>query len=136
MKTLLYIYFLYSSLVHADPLAVDCIDGKIRYTENKKQVIINSHYCFNTELRAISSTNRCQNGCMSESLSPLILKHSELNSEIDSPPFKICRKAQGIPQQIEYWANKKWIATSRCLFSDGSFQDIDHLISSRVRYAD
>lgn len=115
---------------------IDCIDGKIRYTENKKQVVINDRYCFDTVLKTITSTKKCQSGCLVDSLTPVKVKHSELSSEVDSPLFKICRIALGVPQQIEYWANNKWVATSRCLYSDGSYQDIDRLISSRVKYED
>ncbi len=115
---------------------IDCVDGKIKTIENKKEVIVYERYCFDTVLKSISSTKKCPDGCLVDNLNPLVLKHSELKSITESPLFIICRKAQGVPQQIDYWANHRWISTSRCLFSDGTYQDINRLISSRVKYED
>lgn len=135
-KVLLFILIFYSYQSSANEETVDCIDGKIRYVENKKEVIINDHYCFDSILKTITSTKKCPKHCTVDDLTPLKIKRSELTTERDSPLFKICRKANGVPQAIEYWANNKWIPTSRCLYNDGSYQNIDRLISSRVKYED
>ncbi len=136
MKYTLFIYLIFINLTLAGDEAIDCIDGKIRYTENKKVITITDRYCFDTVLKTITSTKKCPNRCLVDDLTPVKVKRSELQTEVDSPMFKICRKANGVPQVIEYWANKQWISTSRCLFSDGSYQDINRLISSRVKYED
>jgi hypothetical protein len=140
MKLLLIISLLiFTSVVfisHANDETIDCIDGKIKYFENKKVVIVKDRYCFDSILKTISSTKKCPKGCLVDNLEPIQVMHGELSSEIDSPMFIICRKAKGVPQIIEYWANNNWVATTRCLFTDGSYQDINRLISSRVRYED
>jgi hypothetical protein len=134
--SLLILFFSFSFATRSSDETIDCIDGKIRYIENKKQIVINDRYCFDSILKTISSTKKCPKNCLVDSLTPILVKHSELHSEVDSPLFKICRLADGAPQAIEYWTKKHWISTSRCLFSDGTYQDINRLVSSRVKYVD
>ena len=136
MKIFFTLLIFYTCLSYATDESINCIDGKIRYTENKKIIILLDRYCFDTVLKTISSTKKCPNGCIVDSANPIKIKHSELNIKSESPVFEICRKANGVPQIIEYWANRVWIPTTRCLFSDGSYQDIDRLILSRVTYED
>jgi hypothetical protein len=138
VKSFFIFFSILSSIVHAGTADenINCLDGKIRTFENNKEVIQNDRYCYDIILRSITSTKKCEAGCEVDSLKTQIIKRSELKTAVSSPQFKICEKFHGVPQEIEYWASHKWIKTSRCLYSDGSYQDIERLISSRVRYED
>ncbi len=114
-----------------------CIDGKIKYLERKKEIILNDRYCFDRLLRSILSVKKCDNNkeCLVNNPGPFLLKLKDINSERGSVGFKICDNLKGVPQFIEYWDGANWVHTSRCIFNDGSYEDIGAL-SLKVKYVD
>lgn len=107
-----------------------CIDGKIKILNGKKEGLIEDRYCFDELLRSISSTKRCPDDkeCFINLPGPHLLKGKEAKSSI-------CRSLNGTPQKIEFWDKAKWVKTSRCLFSDGSYIDNESL-KLKVKFID
>jgi hypothetical protein len=114
-----------------------CMEGKLKYLDGKKEILLNEGYCYDSLLRSISSYKKCPNNkeCTSNLPGPFSMKHKDVQAEQGSPGFKICEKLNGIPQFVEFWDKEAWIKTSRCIFNDGSFVDIASL-SLKVKYVD
>lgn len=114
-----------------------CIDGKIRYLQDKKEIIQQDRYCYDSLLHSISSLKKCadQKECLINMPGPYPMHLKEVQGEKGSVGFKICEKLKGTPQFIEFWDSEKWNKTSRCLFEDGSYMDIPAL-SLKVKYVD
>ena len=94
-----------------------CIDGKIKYLENKKEIVVHERYCYDSLLHSISSVKKCadQKECISNLPGPFPIKKSAATN--------LCEKLNGIPQFIQFWDGESWIKTSRCIFNDGSYAD-------------
>lgn len=133
--TILTISFL--STTYAGSAFSECIDGKIKYTHQNKEVISNESYCYDMDSQMLLSSNPCREDkvCQNKDLGSIGIKMSETASETGSLGFKICEKYHGTPQIIEYWAADKWYPTSRCIFSDGSFID-NATLAQKVNYLD
>ena len=114
-----------------------CIEGKIKYLDGTKEILLKEKYCYDSYLRSISSFKKCPDNkvCTINLPGPFLIKHSDIQSEKGSPGFKICQKLNGIPQFIEFWDKQSWVKSSRCIFNDGSFVDIASL-SLKVKYVD
>lgn len=98
-----------------------CIDGKIRYFDHAKEIVMQERYCYDSLLRSLSSTKKCLDNkeCLSNLPGPFLIKIKDKKI--------ICEKLNGIPQLIEFWDKESWIKTSRCIFNDGSYIDIPAL---------
>lgn len=114
-----------------------CIDGKIKYLHDKKEIIQQERYCYDSVLHSILSVKKCADHkeCLINMPGPFPMKLSEVQGEKGSVGFKICEKLKGVPQFIEFWDTEKWIKTSRCIFDDGFYIDIPAL-SLKVKYVD
>jgi hypothetical protein len=114
-----------------------CIEGKIKYLDGAKEIILKENYCFDSLLRTISSFKKCSNTkeCTSNLAGPFLVKVKDIEGKNGSPGFKICAKLNGIPQFLEFWDNENWIKSSRCIFNDGSFVDIGSL-TLKVKYVE
>lgn len=116
-------------------------DGKIKYLDGKKEVIINESYCYDSVLKSISSVRKCadkndiEKECLINMPGPFEMKLKDVQSEMGSIGFNICNKLNGTPQIIDYWDGSSWIKTSRCIFTDTSYMDISEL-SMKVKYVD
>lgn len=114
-----------------------CIDGKIKFLQDKKEIVQLERYCYDSLLHSISSLKKCadQKECLINMPGPFLMHLKEVQGEKGSVGFKICEKLKGTPQFIEFWDSEKWNKTSRCLFEDGSYMDIPAL-SLKVKYVD
>ena len=114
-----------------------CIDGKIKYLDRTKEIVLQERYCYDSLLRSISSVKKCPDNkeCTINLPGPFPLKLKDVQAEKGSPGFKVCEKLNGIPQFIEYWDGESWIKSSRCIFNDGSYMDIAAL-TLKVKYVD
>ena len=139
MKRVILYLFIFSSLSTTSFANenLGCIDGKIKYIDGKSEIITKESYCFNSSDKTLSSSIKCADDkeCQSENSNPILVKSSALKAKLGSPGFMICKSVEGIPQLIEYWDNKAWIPTARCLFKDKSFLDLGSL-SVKVKYVE
>lgn len=119
------------------PVFSECIDGKIKYIADKKEVIVNESYCYELSSKLFISSKACHGNkvCQSKNLGTIEIKMSEMTAATGPLGFKICEKFHGKPQQIEYLAQDKWTSVGRCLFSDGSFID-NATLAQKVNYVD
>ena len=148
------IFFLFSAIAgcaednHSDDKYIDrvmenkikspdqsgCIDGEIKIQGAPSEPKMVSHYCFDSILKSLTSTQKCfdksslQIECLNNSAGPFKLVLKDLKKESGPLAFSVCKKLNGTPQNIEYWNTKKWIKTERCLYSDGSYLDLNSLI--------
>lgn len=92
-----------------------CIDGKIKFGKAES----NERYCFDDVLKTIVSAKKCPGNleCITNLEGPFKLKAKTKETA--------CLEMKGDVQVIEYWNKEKWIKTSRCLFSDGSYSDLN-----------
>ena len=130
----LFIFFISTVACLADD-NLGCIDGKIKYIDGKTEIITKESYCFNSADNTFSSSNKCADDkeCQSTNTDPILIKASALKTKLGSPGFIICKFVDGVPQLMEYWNNKAWIPSARCLFKDKSFIDLGSL-STKVKY--
>lgn len=114
-----------------------CIDGKIKYLDRDKEILLNERYCYDSLLHSISSLRKCADNkeCLVNMPGPYSMKLKDVQVEKGSVGFKVCEKLNGIPQFIEFWDGEVWIKTSRCIFNDGSYMDIPAL-TLKVKYVD
>ncbi|MBC7540482.1 MAG: hypothetical protein H7281_16780 [Bacteriovorax sp.] len=114
-----------------------CIDGKIKYLDKIKEIVLQDRYCYDSLLRSISSVKKCAENkeCTINLPGPFLLKHKDVQVKSGSPGFRVCDLLNGIPQFIEYWDGEFWIKSSRCIFNDGSYMDIAAL-TLKVKYVD
>ena len=132
---IIYFFFISTPLIALEKSG--CIDGKIRYLDRKKETELSERYCFDSLLRSISSVKKCADNkeCLINLPGPFALKLKDTQGEKGSVGFKVCENLAGTPQLIEFWDGSNWIHTSRCIFRDGSYQDIGAL-SLKVNYVD
>lgn len=125
------------STIFSLPLSAGCLDGKIRYQHHGKEVVVNESYCYEQSLKLLTSNKSCgvNKVCQYKNLGTIELKMSEIAGETGSLGFKICEKYRGTPQVIEFLLDNKWVSSSRCLFSDGSFID-NASLAQKVKYVD
>lgn len=128
--------FILSAILEAHAFA-ECVDGKIKFIQDKKEVITNESYCYDIASKMLMSSKACAGNkvCQNKNLGTIEVKMSEMASATGSIGFKICEKYHGTPQIMEYWAQNKWNSTSRCIFNDGSFID-NATIAQKVKYVD
>ena len=128
--------FILSAIV-SSVLYAECIDGKLKYVEHGKEVIVNESYCFDLASKLFISSKPCAKNktCQSKNLGTVEIKMSEMAGATGSLGAKICEKYNGTSQSLEYLAQDKWISTSRCLFVDGSFID-NASVAQKIRYVD
>ncbi|MFA6238407.1 MAG: hypothetical protein WC635_13825 [Bacteriovorax sp.] len=119
MKTYFVLIFFFALSEMAFP---SCIEGKIKIIDGKKETLTEDRYCFDELLRSISSTKKCPDDkeCFINLPGPHLLKGKEAKKNI-------CLMLNGVSQDIEFWDKEKWVKTSRCLFSDGSYIDNESL---------
>ena len=140
MKKVLLLLFLFYHSISFNTFADDksgCIEGKIKYLDGAKEVLLKEKYCYDSYLRSISSFKKCPDNkeCTINLPGPYLMKQSEFLTDKGSTGFKICQKLNGIPQLIEFWDKQSWIKSSRCIFNDGSFVDIASL-TLKVKYVE
>lgn len=88
-------------------------------------MIEKSNYCFSDKL----ISKKCyKKKCTNIHRFPTSIEIKNFFAPVGSPGFKLCKKLQGSPQIMEYWTGKKWVLTSRCIFSKDEYVEIDYLI--------
>lgn len=125
------------SAISIGSVFAECIDGKVKYIQQNKEVINNESYCYDLASKLFISSKPCAHNkvCQSKNLGTIEIKMSEMAGVTGSLGFKICEKYHGTPQIMEYQVQTKWVQTSRCIFSDGSFID-NATIAQKVKYVD
>jgi len=105
------------------------LKGQIRYLQNQKQITEKSSYCYDSKEKTILSFSCQHKKCNAMEFKIVYRKYE--NDDTGSPGFKICqRHYHAMPQIIEFWDEKKWVKTSRCIFPDGSFIDTGRLMQN------
>ncbi|OFZ16221.1 MAG: hypothetical protein A2Z20_00100 [Bdellovibrionales bacterium RBG_16_40_8] len=98
---------------------------QVEFGKVKEEVV---EYCYNENKTKLLSKSCYQPKCKALNVIKKY-KFTELFSQVGKPGFKLCRELKGTPQIIEFYVDKKPYKLDRCLFSDGSFVDTDHLLS-------
>jgi hypothetical protein len=85
-----------------------CIDGKIKYSDNGKLVLLNERYCYDNIVKSLSSVRKCadkndnQKECLINMPGPFPIKLKGLQTQTASIGFNICSKLKRISQNIEF----------------------------------
>jgi hypothetical protein len=109
--------------------------GKIKYIYKGVAKTEAAAYCYSADHSYLVSPG-CRLGKECAALAGTLrqIPDSALSGSLGSPGFKLCRRAGGDPQLLEYFDGEKWWAADRCLFTrDGSFVDTGILVRKRAR---
>jgi hypothetical protein len=104
--------------------------GQLRFIDQGLQSTKVADFCF-SEDRSYFLSSSCQRNqdCLALSTDLSEIKKPALAGKVGSPGFKLCRRAGGTPELLEFYDGKKWWSMDRCLFTeDSSYVDTGILL--------
>lgn len=107
----------------------NCLRTKVKHRYFQKEEMQTEDICVGKSPQTISSKNclDSKNLCEAKKKIKTGLWTNE-SSPVGNPYFKKCKMLGGSPQIMSYLSQKsKWIRTSRCLFKDGSFVNLQQI---------
>lgn len=112
------------------PESLTCLsEGKIRYLEMGKSKTEIGKFCFSEDRSYFFSSSCRDEKCAALKADLSEIKSLALAGQVGSPGFKLCRRAGGVAELLDFFDGKRWWSMDRCRFeADGSFVDTGILL--------